>query len=222
VLAELRDIDVAKELPRWRLAERIFTERSLPWSRLTAELERNLAQDVRLKSVQRTRGSDLRVQLKLKGEAKSRAAESAFVEALQKNPFFEQVVLEREGERQGGGVDFDCTLAAVSLPPPYVPLPKYGPATKVAAVAKPMAQPGRGKGTEVPVRPAPVPSSRPTPMGGAPAMGMPGPGGPGQMPQQLNPMGSPFQPREPGVPAQARPPQGRRNPARQRSQEEMP
>ena len=46
----LRSVDVAKELPRWRLAERIYTERSLPWSRLTAELERSLVQDVRIKS----------------------------------------------------------------------------------------------------------------------------------------------------------------------------
>ena len=42
IMAELRAVDVAKELPRWRLAERIYTERSLPWSRLTAELELSL------------------------------------------------------------------------------------------------------------------------------------------------------------------------------------
>jgi hypothetical protein len=131
ILADLRSIDVAKELPRWRLAERIFTERSLPWSRLTSELERSLVQDVRIKSLQRNRGTDMKVQLKLKGEARTRAAEAAFVESLQKNHFFEQVLLEREGERQGGGVEFDYTLAVSPTPPPYLPLPKYGP--KVAA-----------------------------------------------------------------------------------------
>ena len=95
ILSELRSIDVVKELPRWRLAERIFTERSLPWSRLTAELERSLVQDVRLKSVQRNRGTDRKVQLKIKGEARSREAEADFVEALQKNAFFEQVKIGR-------------------------------------------------------------------------------------------------------------------------------
>jgi len=137
ILSELRSVDVAKELPRWRLAERIYTERSLPWSRLTAELERSLVQDVRIKSIQRNRGSDMKVQIKLKGEARSREAEADFVESLQKNPFFDQVILEREGERQGGGVDFDYTLAAVSNPPPYKPLPKYAPQAKARPGAVP-------------------------------------------------------------------------------------
>ena len=119
VLAELRGIDVTKELPRWRLAERIYTERSLPWTRLTAELERSLVKDVRIKSIQRNRGADLKVQLKLSGEARSRDAEAAFMESLQKNAFFEQVILEREGDRAGGGVDFNCILAAKSNPPAY-------------------------------------------------------------------------------------------------------
>jgi hypothetical protein len=150
VVDELRAVDVAKELPRWRLAERIYTERSLPWSRLTAELERSFVQDVRLKSLQRTRGSDMKVQLKLKGEALSREAEAFFMETLQKNPFFEQVILEREGERQGGGVDFEYTLAACSIPPPYAPLPKFGP--------KPLVPKA---GAAPPPRPAPVAAPRP-------------------------------------------------------------
>ena len=123
ILDDLRNIDVARELPRWRLAERIFTERSLPWSRLTAELERSMVEGVRITSLQRYRGSDLKVQLKLSGEAHTRAAEAAFVTALHKNPFFEQVILEREGELQGGGVAFNYTLAAVTTPQPYHPLP---------------------------------------------------------------------------------------------------
>jgi Tfp pilus assembly protein PilN len=122
-LAELRGIDVAKELPHWRLAEKILTERSLPWSRLTAELERSLVDGVRLKSVQRTRSSDLKVQLKLKGEARTRAAEAGFVESLRRQAFFETVLLEREGLREGGGVEFECTLAAPAIPPAFVPLP---------------------------------------------------------------------------------------------------
>ena len=135
VVEELRTVDVTRELPRWRLAERILTERSLPWSRLTAELERTLVVDVRLKSLQRTRGADQKVQIKVKGEALSREAEIAFVEALQKNPFFEEVILEREAARQGGGVEFDYTLAAFSVPPPYAPLPRHGPPLPQSRVA---------------------------------------------------------------------------------------
>jgi hypothetical protein len=161
IMDQLRGVDVTRELPRWRLAERIITERSLPWSRLTAELERSLVNDVRLRSIQRTRGTDRKVQLKLRGEARSRAAEADFVESLEKNPFFEQVILERENERQGGGVDFDYTLAASSTPPAYKPLPKYGPKPKpgsaAAATSKGPAGPVRpGVAVPGPLRPAPA------------------------------------------------------------------
>jgi hypothetical protein len=177
IMDQLRSVDVTKELPRWRLAERIITERSLPWSRLTAELERSLVTDVRLRAVQRTRGTDRKVQLKLKGEARSRAAEAEFVESLQKNAFFEQIILERESERQGGGVDFDYTLSASSTPPAYQPLPKYGPKPKPGAAAVP------AKGAPAPARPAAPgparpglavpPPGRPAPV--APAMPAPEP-----------------------------------------------
>ncbi|WP_306601148.1 PilN domain-containing protein [Geothrix sp. 21YS21S-2] len=154
VMDELRSVDVAKELPRWRLAERIFTERSLPWSRLTAELERSMVPDVRLKSLQRTRGSDQKVQVKVRGEARTREAEAALVESIQKNPFFEQVILERESDRQGGGVDFEYTLAVFSVPPPYKPLPKYGPQAK-ASKAAPKAEAPR-PAAPAPAAPRPV------------------------------------------------------------------
>ncbi|WP_005037311.1 PilN domain-containing protein [Holophaga foetida] len=138
LISELQEIDVERETPRWKLAERILTERSVPWTRITSELERNLSQDVRLKSIQRTRGNDKQVEIKLKGEAKTREAEVAFMAALHKNPFFAQVILEREAERQGGGIDFDYTLIASATPPAYTPLPTYGPAKKAAAAPPPM------------------------------------------------------------------------------------
>jgi hypothetical protein len=128
VLTELRAIDVPKELPRWKLAERILGERSSPWSRLTAELERSLVQDVRIRALQRSRGSDQTVLVKLKGEARTREAEAAFVASIQENGFFAQMILERETERQGGGIDFEYTLPLAAVPPPYTPLPKYGAA----------------------------------------------------------------------------------------------
>jgi len=127
ILDSLRAIDVEKEMPAWRLVEQILEERSMPWSRLIAELERNLVQDVRLKSIQRNRNSVHLVELKVSGEAKSRASEEAFITGLQKNACFTQVILEREAERQGGGFEFDLTLPASQEPPPYTALPKYGP-----------------------------------------------------------------------------------------------
>jgi Tfp pilus assembly protein PilN len=124
LVEQLRSVDVTKELPRWKLAERIFTERTLPWSRLTAELERSLVPDVRLKAIQKVRGSDQRVAIKLKGEARSRDAEEKFMASLRKDDLFQQVVLERESERTGGGVDFELFLPVVSVPSPYQPFPE--------------------------------------------------------------------------------------------------
>lgn len=152
----LRAIDVDRELPLWRVAERILRERSHPWSRLTAELERSLVQDVRLRSIQRGRSSKEAVELKIQGEARSRAAEEAFVQALQNNPFFAQVVLEREADRQGGGIDFAYTLLISEDPPPYVPLPKYGPPRPVQpAILTPQPAPSR------PAPPAPPRNATP-------------------------------------------------------------
>jgi hypothetical protein len=120
---ELATLDITKEMPRWRLAERIYLERGLPWSRITAELERTLVDGVRTKALSRTRGSDGTVELKLRGESRKREDEAEFIENLQKNGLFVQVVLEREAERQGGGIDFELRLPMVATPPPYEALP---------------------------------------------------------------------------------------------------
>lgn len=133
----LSQIDVEKELPRWKLAEKILAERSLPWSRLTAELERCLVQDVRLKSILRVRDSRQQVTVRLKAEAKTREAEVGFVEALQKNACFTQVILEREGERQGGGIEFELSLPVATNPPAYLPLPRVAQAVPKLPSAKP-------------------------------------------------------------------------------------
>jgi hypothetical protein len=107
---------------------------------------------------------------KIKGEARSREAEAAFVESIQKNPFFSQVVLERESERQGGGVEFEYTLPLAAAPPPYEPLPKFGPARNPAAAAKP--QPVQAPAAK-PVQPVaaakPQPSTPAPPITGPPA-----------------------------------------------------
>jgi hypothetical protein len=170
IQTQLESIDVEKELPRWRLAERILAERGVPWSRLAVELERSLVQDVRLKSITRTRDSSQKVELKIKGEARNRAAEDAFFESLQKNTFFTQVIMEREGEVQGGGLEFDCVLPAASMPPAYKALPKYGP-VRAANIAPPPAP--------IPQRPAP---QRPMPQRMAPAAGRPAQNAPSSAP----------------------------------------
>ena len=162
IKTKLESIDVEKELPRWRLAERILSERGVPWSRLSAELERSLVQDVRLKSIQRTRNSSQKVELKIKGEARNRQAEDAFIESLQKNEFFTQVILEREAETQGGGLEFDCVLPSSTQPPPYVALPKYGPSRAAnAAPPAPTPQPPPQRTPQRTNTPRPGPSAPP-------------------------------------------------------------
>jgi len=185
ILQELREIQVDKEMPRWRLAERILLERALPWSRLTAELERSLVQDVRLKSIQRTRGNDQNVQLKLRGDAKSEAAETNFIESLQENLAFAHVFLERDSEVQNsrGMWEFDYTLQLSSAPPPYELLPKYGPVRSPAsppaaasntpapkAQTPPAAQGATSRPSATPAqqtRPAPRPQNSPASQGAA-------------------------------------------------------
>jgi hypothetical protein len=119
IQASLQEMDASREQSRWKLAERILMERALPWSRLTAELEQCMVPDMRLKAIQRTRNSGQQVVMKLKGEAKTREAETAFVELLQATPVFTQVVLEREAERPGGGWEFELNLPTATVPPPF-------------------------------------------------------------------------------------------------------
>jgi hypothetical protein len=146
----LQGMDATREQSRWKVAERILLERSLPWSRVTAELEQCMVPGMRLKGLQRTRGNGQQVVMKLKGEAQTREAEAAFVEALRTAPVFAQVVLERESERQGGGWDFELNLPAAAVPPPFeAKAVKTGPAPAPVAPA--------------PSRPAPVPP-RPLPV----------------------------------------------------------
>jgi len=227
IRTELESIDVEKELPRWRLAERILSERGFPWSRLTAELERSLVQDVRIKNVQRTRDSAQHVQLKIKAEAHNRPAEDAFLESLRKNTFFAQTILEREAEIQGG-LEFDLTLPVSDSPSPYTPLPKYGPASKkgpqsAAAPLKPVATQAPIKPNPAPLKPAanpapprPVVSPRPAPpMIARPTSAQPGPtnkapifnpgGNPAQQPRPISPGGNPM-PYRPGMPPVRRQP----------------
>ena len=151
IQASLQDVDATREQARWKLAERILQERSLPWSRLTVELEQCMVPDMRLKAIQRVRSSGQQVVLKIKGEARTRQAEAAFVDALRAAPVFAQIVLEREAERAGGGWDFEISLPAAPIPPPFQ--------AKVIKLSTPAA---------AQVRPAPPQVRVPAPMAGRP------------------------------------------------------
>lgn len=136
LLSQLQQIDVDQELPRWRLAERILSERAAPWSRLAAELEQCLVDGARVKNMERARGADQALLLKVKGEARNREAEAGFIENLRKDPVFTQVALEREAQQPGGGWEFDLSLPVVPLPPPFAPsAAAAGPRTATKAVA---------------------------------------------------------------------------------------
>jgi hypothetical protein len=154
--ATLQNMDAGREQSRWKLAERILQEQGLPWSRLTTELEQCMVPDMRLKGLQRARTSTQQVVMKLKGEARTREAEAAFVEALRITPVFAQVVLEREAERSGGGWDFELSLPAAAVPPPFKAKPIVQGPAKPLVVA-----PARGplpKAVPMPL-PAPKPTS---------------------------------------------------------------
>ncbi|MBP1773657.1 MAG: hypothetical protein H6P99_2820 [Holophagaceae bacterium] len=180
--ASLQDMDATREQSRWKLAERILQERSLPWSRLTAELEQCMVPDMRLKGFQRVRSNAQQVVLKLKGEARTREAEAAFVEALRGAPVFEQVVLEREAERTGGGWDFELSLPATQVPPPFhLKVMKPAAAQAVAAPVAVAMPAGKATGPRPATSRPPVPSARPlapaanpvAPSGKAPGAGTP-------------------------------------------------
>jgi len=166
----LQDMDATREQSRWKLAERILQERSLPWSRLTAELEQCMVPGMRLKGLQRARSNAQQVVMKLKGEARTREAEVAFVEALRTAPVFAQVILERESERAGGGWDFEISLPTATAPPPFqVKAIKQAPPPPAEAAAPPAGLPGRT--TSPPARAAtpapPTPASPATSAQGA-------------------------------------------------------
>ncbi len=169
----LQDMDASREQSRWKLAERILQERSLPWSRLTAELEQCMVPDMRLKGLQRARSNAQQVVMKLRGEARTRQAEAAFVEALRATPVFAQVILERESERAGGGWDFEISLPTAPVPPPFlVKAIKLGSATPapapIAVAARPTGLPGRPSAPPANrTAPAAAPTPAPPPIPGA-------------------------------------------------------
>lgn len=167
--ARLAEVDVGRELPRWRTAERVLEERALPWSRLISELEMDLPEGMRLRSIQRSRSRE-GVSMKLKGEARTRESQEAFVDALRANPVYAQVSLERESERQGGGWEFEMTLLAAPVPPPFKV--REAPEVKSGKEAPAVPAPVPARAEILPGRPAPAVSTRTKP-GAAPERGAP-------------------------------------------------
>jgi hypothetical protein len=190
IQASLLEMDATREQSRWKLAERILMERALPWSRLTAELEQCMVPDMRLKALQRTRSSGQQVVMKLKGEARTRQAEAAFIEALHDAPIFTQVVLEREAERVGGGWEFELSLPTASVPAPFqtrvlkaihvAPArPSAAPAPKPAQTMLPAPRPQAAKTPMAPPPSQPAPplqAGAPESFGTRPAPDNPRPG----------------------------------------------
>ncbi|MFZ4512061.1 MAG: PilN domain-containing protein [Geothrix sp.] len=191
IQASLQEMDAAKEQARWKLAERILQERALPWSRLTAELEQCMVPDMRLKGLQRARSSAQQVVLKLKAEARTREAEAAFVEALRGTPVFAQVVLERESERNGGGWDFEITLPAAAVPPPFklkaINQTPAGQAPVAARTPVAAAKLGRPVAVALPQPVKPIRPTQPAPGLAQPALGRPAAGMASQPPQPQAP-----------------------------------
>lgn len=166
IQASLQDMDASREQSRWKVAERILLERSLPWSRVTAELEQCMVPDMRLKGLQRARSSGQQVVMKLKAEARTQQAEAAFVEALRAAPVFAQVILERESERQGGGWDFELSLPAATVPPPFQLRPART-AAAAPAMPRPAAAPAPATARPTPPVPPPNPPAVPMTQGGS-------------------------------------------------------
>ncbi|GLH67093.1 PilN domain-containing protein [Geothrix edaphica] len=204
IQSSLQGMDATREQARWKLAERILQERSLPWSRVTAELEQCMAPGMRLKGLQRTRGNGQQVMMKLKGEAQSREAEAAFVDALRTAPVFAGVILEREAERQGGGWDFELNLPAAAVPPPFeVRAVKTGPAPTASPVARPIPAaprpapaPAPASSSPRPLPPPVPPTPAPTPGGRDGAQARPAPA-PGEEEEVRAPRGSRYSRRPP-------------------------
>lgn len=165
--ASLQDMDASVEQSRWKVAERILLERSLPWSRVTAELEQCMVPDLRLKGLQRTRSSGQQVVMKLKAEARTQQAETAFVEALRAAPVFAQVILDRESERPGGGWELELSLFAATVPPPF----KVKPAQRAthAPTATPSAPLRPAATVTMPRPPTAIPTAAPPPTAGRPS-----------------------------------------------------
>jgi hypothetical protein len=199
--ASLQEMDVTREQSRWKLAERILQERSLPWSRLTTELEQCMVPDMRLKALQRARSTTQQVVMKLKGEARTRQAEAGFVEALRADPVFAQVILEREAERTGGGWDFEISLPTAAVPPPFqLRAIKQGPVAPTStptSAGRPASTPAHATGTAAVQTQAPTP--RPT------------------TPVLVEPTGPQLNPVPPPPPANEATPARPRRPARSRT-----
>lgn len=199
LLARLQEIDVDQELPRWRLAERVLSERAAPWSRLAAELEQCLVDGARLKDIERTRSADQGLLLKVRAESRSHEAEVGLIDKLRQDPVFSQVILERESQQPGGGWEFDLSLPVVPLPPPFVAAGQG----KDASSARPTEKAAKAEAPAVPAPPvkAPPPAKalaepvlKPAPAGGRGPLGLrPAPGGeraPRPVPRRPQPGGA--------------------------------
>ncbi len=118
---QLSSFDLDRETPRWKLAEKLLQEKTIPWSRLLYEIEVALPDGVRLRDIQKTRGVDQQVVLKFHGESTTEEGKVKFIQQLGSSPIFKELILERENQGSQGGWEFEMTLPVKNVIPPVAP-----------------------------------------------------------------------------------------------------
>ncbi|MFM8234115.1 MAG: PilN domain-containing protein [Holophagaceae bacterium] len=120
VQSQLSQFDLERETPKWKLAEKLLQEKSIPWSRLLYELEVALPDGVRLRNIQKTRGADQQVVLKFQGESTTEEGKVKFIQQLGSSSIFKELILERENQGSQGGWEFEMTLPVKNVLPTIV------------------------------------------------------------------------------------------------------
>ncbi len=105
------------EIPRWKLAEKLLQEKTMPWSRLLYELEVSLPDGVRLSYIQKTRGIDQQIVLKLEAESETQEAKLEFIRRLGSSLIFKELILESENQSPEGSWVFEMTLPVKNIIP---------------------------------------------------------------------------------------------------------
>lgn len=117
---QLSVFDIDRETPKWKLAEKLLQEKTIPWSRLLYELESALPDGVRVRNIQKTRGVDQQVVLKFQAESTTEESKVKFIQKLGSSPIFRELILERESQGPQGGWEFEMTLPVKNIIPPTI------------------------------------------------------------------------------------------------------
>lgn len=113
----LQSFNYGSEVPRWVEAEAFLRDRGLPWSRILGEIEQSMGDGIKIVNMQRSKGKDQQVLLKIKAESLSNASKQSFIEKMAGNALFVSILMDREEERMDGGWEFDLSLTLNSIAP---------------------------------------------------------------------------------------------------------